>query len=242
MGEHIALTNIVKSYGTRVITTVLHGISLSINNGEFLSIIGQSGSGKSTLLNLIGILDRPNSGQIVIDGTNINTLSDDELALLRNKNIGFVFQFHYLLPEFSALENVLIPWRMQSGRTSTQALARAKELLEKVGVADRMNNRSTDLSGGQQQRVAIARAMMNKPMLILADEPTGNLDSDTSENIRKLMRDINKAENTTFILVTHDRHIADSCDRVIEIADGRIVSDIKTAMQSAPPQQGTVSA
>jgi lipoprotein-releasing system ATP-binding protein len=227
MADQITLKNIVKTYGAVVKTTVLKDISLSLERGEFAAIIGQSGSGKSTLLNMIGVLDKPDSGEAFYNGENLYALNDSSLAHFRNRELGFVFQFHHLLPEFTALENVLLPYRIAHGRTTREARARAQELLERVGVADRMNNKSTNLSGGQQQRVAIARSLMNNPQVILADEPTGNLDSDSGMAIRELMRTINKESKTTFIIVTHDRHIAASCDRVIEIADGKIISDMK---------------
>jgi lipoprotein-releasing system ATP-binding protein len=227
MADQIALKGIIKSYGAAIKTTVLKDITLSLAKGEFAAIIGQSGSGKSTLLNMIGVLDRPDSGEAFFEGENLYSLDDSSLAHFRNRVLGFVFQFHHLLPEFTALENVLLPFRIANGRITRAAHTRAQELLERVAVADRMYNKSTNLSGGQQQRVAIARSLMNNPQIILADEPTGNLDSDSGEAIRKLMRDINKESRTTFIIVTHDRHIAASCDRVIEITDGKIVSDMK---------------
>jgi lipoprotein-releasing system ATP-binding protein len=227
MAEQLGLRNVAKSYGAAVKTPVLRDISLSFEKGEFAAIIGQSGSGKTTLLNMIGVLDRPDSGETRFEGKNLYALSDDDLARFRNVTLGFVFQFHHLLPEYSALENVLLPYRIAHGRVTAAARKTAEELLDRVGVAQRKDNRSTNLSGGQQQRVAIARALMNRPQIILADEPTGNLDSDSGENIRKLLREINREFSTTFILVTHDRHVAAGCDRVIEVADGKIVEDVK---------------
>jgi lipoprotein-releasing system ATP-binding protein len=227
MGNFLTLHNIFKSYGTAVKTTVLKDITLSFEKGEFAAIIGQSGSGKTTLLNMIGILDRPDSGETHFEGKNLYSLADDDLARFRSVTLGFVFQFHYLLPEYSAIENVLLPYRIAHGRVTAAARKTAEGLLERMGVTERRNNRSTNLSGGQQQRVAIARALMNKPQIILADEPTGNLDSDSGVTIRNLMREINKEFSTTFIVVTHDRHIAAACDRVIEIEDGKIVDDLK---------------
>jgi lipoprotein-releasing system ATP-binding protein len=164
-----------------------------------------------------------------VDGRDVFTLDDDGLAAFRSRTIGFVFQFHHLLPEFTAFENVLLPFRAACGRATPAAVARARTLLERVGVADRMNNKSTDLSGGQQQRVAIARALINEPRLVLADEPTGNLDTESSEAIKKLLREINKESGTTFLIVTHDRHIAAGCDRVIEIDDGAVIGDFRPA-------------
>lgn len=227
MADQLELRSVVKAYGAAVKTTVLRSVSLTLARGEFAAIIGQSGSGKTTLLNMIGALDIPDSGQVLFEGQDIHRLSDDELAEFRNHAIGFVFQFHHLLPEFNALENVLMPHRIHFGVVRPEARKRAQELLERVGVADRMYNRATKLSGGQQQRVAIARALMNSPKVILADEPTGNLDSDSGDSIRALLRDINRESSTSFVIVTHDRHIAAACDRVIEVTDGSIVSDMR---------------
>ena len=227
MAEFLELRDVVKVYGTVNPTTALRGVRVDIAAGEYAAIIGRSGSGKSTLLNLIGTLDRPTSGEMRVDGRNVFDLDDDGLAEFRNRTIGFVFQFHHLLPEFTALENVLLPFRASRGRTTPDAVSRARGLLERVGVGDRMNNRSTALSGGQQQRVAIARALMNKPRLVLADEPTGNLDTESSEDIKALLREINREERTTFLIVTHDRHIAAGCDRIIEIDDGAVKRDFR---------------
>jgi lipoprotein-releasing system ATP-binding protein len=223
MGNFLTLSNIVKSYGDAVKTIVLKDISLSFEKGEFTAIIGQSGSGKSTLLNMIGVLDKPNSGTTYFEGNNLYDLSDDELAHFRAVTIGFVFQFHHLLPEYSAIENVLMPYRIAYGKVTPEARKTAVDLLDRVGVSDRKDYRSTNLSGGQQQRVAIARALMNRPQIILADEPTGNLDSDTSENILNLLRQINKEFSSTFIIVTHDNRVAADCDRIIKVGDGKIV-------------------
>jgi lipoprotein-releasing system ATP-binding protein len=227
MPNMIETKDLIKVYGKEIKNEVLHGINLNIKQGEFSSIIGPSGSGKSTLLNLLGALDKPTDGDIFLNGSHMNKLSDDELALFRNKNIGFVFQFHHLLPEFTSLENVMIPNWIDSGLKSKEKKSRAMELLDLVGLKGFENKLVTKLSGGQKQRVAIARSLMNQPQLILADEPTGNLDSDTSTKIYNLLRDINKEVNTTFIIVTHDRHIASKTDRVIEIIDGNIERDYK---------------
>ncbi|MBN1938308.1 MAG: ABC transporter ATP-binding protein [Candidatus Aminicenantes bacterium] len=229
MADFLALNEIVKVYGTTVRTTALRGITLSIEAGEYAALIGRSGSGKSTLLNLIGTLDRPTSGAMRVDGRDVFALDDDGLAAFRSRTIGFVFQFHHLLPEFTAFENVLLPFRAAHGRVTAESRRRAGDLLEQVGVGDRMNNKSANLSGGQQQRVAIARALINQPRLILADEPTGNLDTESSEAVKSLLRTINRESGTTFIIVTHDRHIAAGCDRVIEIDDGRIIRDFRPA-------------
>lgn len=226
MPNIINLNNINKTYGSFVKTQVLHNINLSFQEGSFNSIIGSSGSGKSTLLNIMGTLDKPTNGEIYIDGKRTDTMKKDELAELRNQTIGFIFQFHYLLPEFTAIENVLIPNRIKTSKPTNRELDRANELLELVGLAKVKNNLATNMSGGQQQRTAIARALMNTPKIILADEPTGNLDSESTENIYNLMRDINIKLNTTFVVITHDRRIAEKADRIVEIKDGRISTDI----------------
>lgn len=207
-------------------THVLHDVDLSIAQGSFTSIIGQSGSGKSTLLNILGTLDQPTTGEIYIADRRTDQMKKRELAALRNETLGFIFQFHYLLPEFTALENVLMPYRIRHGRVPEAELKRANHLMDLVGLSEVRNNQATKMSGGQQQRTAIARALMNQPKIILADEPTGNLDSDTTETIYNLLRDINQEMNTTFLIITHDRRIAEKADRIIEIKDGRIVMDI----------------
>jgi lipoprotein-releasing system ATP-binding protein len=222
----IRLKDINKTYNPHsdFPTKVLFDINLDFQRGSFNSIIGQSGSGKSTLLNILGTLDRPTSGEIHIGGTNTADMSKDDLSVLRNKTIGFIFQFHYLLPEFTALENVLMPHRI-SKKDDGEAAGRANELLDFVGLSKFKNNPANEMSGGQQQRVAIARSLMNRPDIILADEPTGNLDSDTTETIYDLLRDINQTYDTTFIVITHDRKIAEKADRVIELKDGRVDAD-----------------
>lgn len=225
MANIITLNNISKSYGKVIKNTVLHNVNLSFEEGSFNSIIGASGSGKSTLLNIIGTLDKPSEGEVYIDSKRIDTLKKNELSKIRNELIGFIFQFHYLLPEFTALENVLMPYKIKSSNLSKDIIKRAHDLLDLVGLKDVKNNLAVNMSGGQQQRTAIARALMNNPKIILADEPTGNLDSKSSENIYKLMRDINQKFNTTFIIITHDTRIAKKADRIIEIEDGNIKSD-----------------
>ncbi|SDI64730.1 ABC transporter ATP-binding protein [Proteiniclasticum ruminis] len=222
----IELKNINKIYGTTVKTQVLHDLSLEIREGTFNSIIGQSGSGKSTLLNIVGTLDKPTNGEVYIGGKRTDQMNKEELAVLRNETMGFIFQFHYLLPEFTAFENVLMPYKILHGKVSKEAEERANELMNLVGLEKVKNNLATNMSGGQQQRTAIARALMNNPKIILADEPTGNLDSDTTETIYNLLRDINKKFNTTFVIITHDRRIAEKADRIIEIKDGRIGMDV----------------
>ncbi len=228
MASQIDLKDISKVYGTAVKTTVLQDIDLSFQAGEYTAIIGQSGSGKSTLLNIISTLDRPSGGKIYVNEKDLTALGDDELAKFRSRTLGFIFQFHYLLPEFNALENVLIPHWLAHGKPSSEMMDLARELIDRVGVSDRIYNKSTDLSGGQQQRIAIARALINRPQIILADEPTGSLDSKTRMEVNELLREINQEFNTTFIVVTHDRHSAAECDRVIELMDGRIERDYLT--------------
>ena len=223
--EVLQLINIDKSYGEKIVTKVLNNINLTFYEGEFTAIIGQSGSGKSTLLNIIGSLDKPTSGDILFRGDNISHFTNNEMANFRNRSIGFIFQFHFLLPEFTVLENVLMPTWIKYGYDTEKDKERALELLEYVGLKDFINRNSSSLSGGQQQRVAIARALMNNSDIILADEPTGNLDSESSKQIYKLLREINLKFKTTFIIVTHDSRISDMCDRVIEIMDGRIIRD-----------------
>lgn len=223
--EVLQLINIDKSYGKKVITKVLNNINLAFYEGEFVAIIGQSGSGKSTLLNIIGSLDKPTSGDILFKGENISHFTNNEMANFRNKSIGFIFQFHFLLSEFDVLENVLMPTWIKYGSDTEKEKERALELLEYVGLKDFIDRNSSNLSGGQQQRVAIARALMNNSDIILADEPTGNLDSESSKQIYKLLREINLKFKTTFIIVTHDPRISDMCDRVIEIMDGKIIKD-----------------
>ena len=227
MNDVISLSNINKIYGTAVKTQVLYDVNLAFGESTFNSIIGASGSGKSTLLNIIGTLDRPTSGDVSIDGRNTLDMDKNTLADLRNRTIGFIFQFHYLLPEFTAMENVLMPYRIHHVNPPKEAKDWAAELLDLVGLSKVRNNRATNMSGGQQQRTAIARALVNKPRIILADEPTGNLDSDSTEAIYQLLRDINGRFGTTFIIVTHDQRIAEKTDRIVEVKDGRIHLDMK---------------
>lgn len=227
MDNILQLNNINKIYGTTIQTQVLFDIDLAFEAGSFNSIIGQSGSGKSTLMNIMGTLDRPTKGTIKINNTDISTLKSKELALLRNQTIGFIFQFHYLLPEFTAIQNILMPARIKNKQVSPETLAWAQELIEITGLTKVKNNPASKMSGGQQQRTAIARALINKPKIILADEPTGNLDSDTAEQIYALMREINQKYGTTFIIITHDQNIAQKTDRIVEIKDGKIQADLR---------------
>jgi lipoprotein-releasing system ATP-binding protein len=229
MPNVVELKNINKVYGenTPNPTQVLFDLNLNFEESSFNSIIGQSGSGKSTLLNILGTLDKATSGEIVINGKKTQDLKANELSTLRNESIGFIFQFHYLLPEFTAIENVLMPYKISKKPITEDVINRANELLDIVGLSSKKNNLANNLSGGQQQRVAIARSLINNPKIILADEPTGNLDSDTTEQVYELLREINLKFKTTFIIITHDRHIAEKADRIIEIKDGRINLDIK---------------
>ncbi|MDD3122601.1 MAG: ABC transporter ATP-binding protein [Candidatus Izemoplasmatales bacterium] len=229
MPKIVELKKINKIYNanTKFPTQVLYDLDLSFEESSFNSIIGQSGSGKSTLLNILGTLDNATNGSVFINQKDTSKMKKNELAKLRNETIGFIFQFHYLLPEFTALENVLMPYRIKQQPITPEVLARANELLDLVGLTKVKNNLSINMSGGQQQRVAIARSLMNQPKIILADEPTGNLDSDSTEQVYELLRKINKLYKTTFIIITHDRHIAEKADRIIEIKDGRINLDIQ---------------
>jgi putative ABC transport system ATP-binding protein len=207
------------------IVNVLKGIDLEINKGEYVALMGPSGSGKSTLMNLLGCLDTPTSGTYILNGKDVSEMHDDDLAEIRNKEIGFVFQTFNLLPRTTALDNVALPM-IYAGFSKSERKARAEEVLNQVGLADRMDHQPNQLSGGQRQRVAVARALVNKPSIILADEPTGNLDSKTSEEIMKLFGDIHKAGNTV-ILVTHEEEIASYAHRIIRLRDGLIESDTK---------------
>ena len=226
MAKILQLNNINKVYGTKVKTQVLHDVTLAFESASFTPIIGQSGSGKSTLMNIIGTLDMPTSGSVSIAGKDTSSMTKNELAILRNETIGFIFQFHHLLPEFTVLENILMPYRIKHNKVTDEAIKKAEELIDMVGLTKVKHNRSTDISGGQQQRAAIARSLINEPKIILGDEPTGNLDSETAQAIFDLMKDINKKLETTFILITHDKKVAEQADRIIEIKDGNVIMDI----------------
>jgi lipoprotein-releasing system ATP-binding protein len=204
---------------------VLHGINLSLERGEFAALIGPSGGGKSTLLNVIGLLDHPSAGKIYIQGEDTSTLDEAGVTRLRGRAIGFVFQHHYLLPEFTAAENVMMPMLAARGWPDDEMRAAAEALLDQVGLTPWRDNKATRISGGQQQRVAIARALAMNPALVLADEPTGNLDTKTSDGVFDLLRAVNESIHTTFLIVTHDPRLAARCDRIIELVDGTIVSD-----------------
>ena len=221
----ILATAIYKSYknGTKRLD-VLKGIDLTIKNNEFLAIQGPSGAGKSTLLHILGGLDNPTSGEVLCDGASIYSLNENERAMFRNTKIGFVFQFYYLLPELSALENVFLPSLLKSWWERKKSSAYAKSILDNLGLSERMHHRPNQLSGGEQQRVAIARALINNPQILLCDEPTGNLDSENGQNILNLLKRLNRKEKVTVILVTHDKDIAQIADRVIYLKDGIILN------------------
>ncbi|MEG1585350.1 MAG: ABC transporter ATP-binding protein [Bacteroidales bacterium] len=214
----IQASNITKSFGS---LPVLKGIDLTINPGEIVSIVGKSGAGKTTLLQILGTLDKPDTGEIVFNGTPIHKLREKELSAFRNKNIGFVFQFHQLLPEFTALENVMIPALIAKTKTS-QAEKRAKEILDYLQLSDRMKHKPAELSGGEKQRVAVARALINAPAVVFADEPSGSLDSANKLELHRLFFDLRKELNQTFVIVTHDESLSGMSDRVIHMRDGLI--------------------
>jgi len=207
-----------KSYGD---LEVLKGIDLTINAGEVVSIVGASGAGKTTLLQILGSLDKPSSGEVSLDGIDLKKLNGKELSRFRNTKIGFVFQFHQLLPEFTAIENAMLP-ALINGKSKGEAEQRAKELLSFLSLDHRLGHKPAELSGGEKQRVAVARALVNEPAVIFADEPSGNLDSNSQEELQKLFFDLREAFNQTFVIVTHDYHLAKMCDRMIEMKDGLI--------------------
>lgn len=215
----IEVVDIHKSYGS---LCVLRGVSLSIPDNCIAAIVGPSGAGKSTLLHIIGTLDRPDSGQVLYDGTNVASMSDHQISLFRNKHIGFVFQAHQLLPEFTLLENVMMP-ALISGMSPSQASELAIPLLEEVGLSGRLNHKPTELSGGESQRGAVARALINNPSVILADEPSGSLDSRNREELHDIFFKLRKLHGTTFITVTHDETLASRCDCIFRITDGEII-------------------
>jgi lipoprotein-releasing system ATP-binding protein len=225
--EVLRLRGVRKSYNVGMPTEleVLHGIDLSLQRSDFAALIGTSGSGKSTLLNLVGLLDTPTAGEIEVLGEATRRIDDGRRTALRGRNIGFVFQFHHLIQAFTALENVLMPLMVSHGKPSAEQRELGHDLLNEVGLADYAERKPDQLSGGQQQRVAVARALVTHPALLLADEPTGNLDSKTAAEVFNLFRNFNEKFGCAMLLVTHDANLSDQCDRIITIADGRIESD-----------------
>ena len=217
----IEINNITKSFGS---LQVLKGISLHIDKGEVVSIVGPSGAGKTTLLQIIGTLDAPNSGTVRVDNIDVTTLSQNKLSDFRNRHLGFVFQFHQLLPEFTAIENIMIPAYI-AGRSNKEAKARAEELLQFMGLTDRARHKPAELSGGEKQRVAVARALVNNPAVILADEPSGSLDTKNKQELHQLFFDLRRQYGQTFVIVTHDEQLATLTDRTIHLRDGVVISE-----------------
>lgn len=215
----LTATNIQKYYGQ---LWVLKGVDLAIQRGEIASIVGPSGSGKSTLLHILGTLDKPNKGEVVMNDKRIDNLNDKQMAAFRNRHVGFVFQFHHLLPEFTALENVCIPGWM-AGRRKKEVMDHAVDLLKMLGLDKRMENKPNALSGGEQQRVAVARALINRPAIVFADEPTGNLDSANARELHQLFFTLRQQFNQTFLIVTHNEELAQMSDRILHMKDGKIV-------------------
>ncbi len=229
MPELLVADNVAKTYGEGdSATQALKSVSFGIEAGEFASLVGQSGSGKSTLLNLLGLLDTPSKGRVLLGDRDTSDLGRRQRASLRGATIGFVFQFHHLLPEFSVFENVTMPLRISGRKVGTAERKRVGELLELLGLSGLDNKNANELSGGQKQRVAIGRALINEPGIVLADEPTGNLDTSNSDAVYQLFRDINQEQGTGFLIVTHDRGVAERTDRVLEVRDGELVQDVKT--------------
>ena len=224
--EILKLENVEKKYSGGVEELhIINDLTFSVEEGEFISILGRSGSGKSTLLNIMGLLDKVDGGKIFIDGQEVDRLSEEERDRIKNQMIGFVFQFHYLLPEFTALENVMLPALLNNFSERAEVEKRAKELLDKVGLSARENHKPSQLSGGEKQRVAIARALINSQKILLADEPTGNLDEETSEMIFKILKDINKNEKQTIIVVTHSKDLAEISDKQLYLKKGILVEE-----------------
>jgi lipoprotein-releasing system ATP-binding protein len=219
----IEARDVAKSYrgGDGGLIHVLDGVDLAVRRGEMVAIVGASGAGKSTLLHVLGALDRPTRGSVLLDGEPLHGRPDEVLARIRNRKIGFVFQFHHLLPEFTAVENAMMPALIQRQGTE-EARAAAEAILKEVGLGHRLEHRTGELSGGEQQRVAVARALVLRPDLVLADEPTGNLDTHTGDEVFRLMRDLNRARGITFVIVTHNEALSSQADRIIRMVDGRI--------------------
>lgn len=242
MGEPlVVIENITKSFQHMGRTLeVLKGIDLTIEQGQILAIVGPSGAGKSTLLHCIGTLDLPTSGKIQFGGEELTTMRSSRLAAVRNRDVGFVFQFHHLLPEFNALENIMLPGLI-AGRPRKDMERRASTLLEEVGLSERATHRPGELSGGEQQRVAVARALALEPRMVLADEPTGNLDSHTSDSIHELFFEINRRHNTTIVVVTHNPSFANSMPRIVHLLDGRVDRDVFSNAQGRLPESSQAS-
>jgi lipoprotein-releasing system ATP-binding protein len=236
-GELVALEGVRKSYniGLPSEAEVLHGLSLSVRAGEFLALVGPSGSGKSTLLNIVGLLERMTAGNYRLQGEEVTGLDDAQITLRRRRTLGFVFQFHHLLPAFTALENVTMPVLMSEGRVDTAQREHGRDLLAAVGLAAAIDKRPSELSGGMQQRVAIARALVLQPALVLADEPTGNLDTAAADEVFVQLRRMHAERGTTFVIVTHDPRLAGRCDRLVELVDGRIARDEPVRRAPAAP-------
>ncbi len=219
----IETRSLEKTYLGKVNIPVLHGINLQIREREFVAIIGQSGSGKSTLLNILGALDVPTDGTVLVNGVDISTLDEDGLAILRSEEIGFIFQAHFLLNEFTCLENALMPITIRHGEPDEEQTARVLQLLDRVGLSDQINKHPDEMSGGQNQRCAIVRSLANSPKIILADEPTGNLDRNSGEEVFGLMREMNRESGVAFVMITHDDRLAQQADRIFLIEDGGII-------------------
>jgi lipoprotein-releasing system ATP-binding protein len=234
MSEVLRLAELCKSYniGTATEAEVLHGVAFTLARGDFAALVGPSGSGKSTLLNLLGLLDSPTRGELYMQGQATRELDDEARTQLRARAIGFVFQFHHLIPAFDARENVLMPLLVSGGRPDAAAIRRADELLDQVGLAEHRHKQPRELSGGQQQRVAIARALIQRPALLLADEPTGNLDTQTAATVFELFRVFNREYGCAVLVVTHDPRLSATCDRILTLVDGRLAGD-----ESTPPQR-----
>lgn len=233
----IELKDIHRSFGA---LEVIRGVDLTIHQGEIVSIVGPSGAGKTTLLQIMGTLDRPTSGSVIYDGTDVDALSSARLARFRNASIGFVFQFHQLLPEFTLLENVAMP-ALIGGRRRSEAFAEAAKLIDYLGLADRSSHRPAQLSGGEQQRAAVARALINRPAVVLADEPSGSLDSHNRAELHRLFFDLRRDMGQTFVIVTHDESLAADCDRIVHMADG-LVTSITSSSTATPASPHTENA
>lgn len=231
MSSILTVSNLTREFksGSKILT-VVNDINFEIEEGTTCAIVGPSGSGKTTLLGLCAGLDRPTSGEVILKGVNLNPLNEDERASVRNLHVGFVFQTFQLVPTLTAIENVMVPLELR-GEATKAVRERAKQLLEEVGLGDRTHHYPTQLSGGEQQRVAIARAFINEPKILFADEPTGNLDTETGEYIEKLIFDLNEKQETTLVVVTHDLELADKCDRIIKIKNGKVDADILTSKE-----------